>query len=466
MATYYAKSLTIYPDYLVALIGASGADWDISVASGTVQASNLILMDSNAVGGATFIADATCVDGGNNTGWLFMSSPSVSTDAAITTSALTTSGIANGEIIRTGGINATRRGFCYAAGSGSPAPTVSDNVVYEDGDFVAGTYNLNITGLTQGTIYAVRAYAVINNTTYYGTTVLLTTYPDAPTNFVLTPADDSITVTWDNVAHADSYTLYWNIIPGITTASIQLLGVTSPFISASLTPLLIYYARMSATTNGLESELSIELSSSVTGGGLPTFSPINWENMAYYIKLLTSEYQLATNFKQWLQDNLQKAEDGMTSANALNNNFDLDFAIGTQLDMLGEILGQSRTLTFQPTDGTNPILEDDIYRKLLKAKVVLNHWDGQLYSIEQKWTSIFPGTQIIIIDNQDMTLSVSVTGEISLLIQEMIEHDMIMPRPQAVGINYTWAVTVTKKFCFDMDTLEYGGFDEANWILN
>ncbi len=96
MTTYYAKSLTIHPDYLVALIGTSGADWDISVASGTVQASNLILMDSNAIGGATFIADATCVDGGNNTGWIFMPSPSVNTDAA--TSVLTTSGKANGEI--------------------------------------------------------------------------------------------------------------------------------------------------------------------------------------------------------------------------------------------------------------------------------------------------------------------------------------------------------------------------------
>lgn len=465
MATYYAKSLTIYPDYLVALIGASGADWDISVASGTVQASNLILMDSNAIGGATFIADATCVDGGNNTGWTFMSSPSIHTDAA--TSILTTSGKANGEIISTGGINATRRGFCYIEGSGSPAPTVTDSVVYEDGSFTAGTYDLDISGLTQGTIYAVRAYAVINTVVYYGATVLLTTYPDTPSNFALTPAEDSITLTWDSVAHADSYTIYWGTSSGITTSSEKFLGGLSPFIHASLTPLQIYYYRISATTNGLESNLSIELSSAVLSTTtLPTFRPINWENMAYYIKLLTSEYQLATNFKQWLQDNLQKAEDGMTAANSLNNNFDLDFAVGDQLDMLGEILGQGRTLTFQPTDGTNPILEDDIYRKLLKAKVVLNHWDGQLYSIEQKWTDIFPGTQIIIIDNQDMTLSVSVTGEISTLIQEMIAHDMIMPRPQAVGINYTWAVTVLKKFCFDMDTLEFGGFDEANWILN
>jgi hypothetical protein len=465
MTTYYAKSLTIYPDYLIALIGASGADWDISVASGTVQASNLILMDSNAIGGATFIADATCVDGGNNTGWIFMSSPSINTDAA--TSVLTTSGKANGEIVSTGGINATRRGFCYVEGSGSPAPTITDSVVYEDGSFSAGTYNLDIAGLTQGTIYAVRAYAIINTIVYYGATVLLTTYPDTPSNFALTAAEDSIALTWDSVAHADSYTVYWGAASGVTISSYSFLGALSPFIHASLTPLQIYYYRISATTNGLESNLSIELSSAVLSATtLPTFSPQNWLTMAEYLNLLTSEYQLAANFKQWLQDVLQKAEDGMTAANSLNNNFDLDFAVGTQLDILGEILGQGRTLTFQPADGTNPILEDDIYRKLLKAKVVLNHWDGQLYSIEQQWTNIFPGTQIIIIDNQDMTLSVSVTGEISTLIQEMIAHDMIMPRPQAVGVNYTWAVTIVKKFCFDMDTLEYGGFDEANWILN
>ena len=272
-------------------------------------------------------------------------------------------------------------------------------------------------------------------------------------------------MTWDDVDHADSYNIYWGNSSGITTSSTSFQGALSPYIHTSLTTGQTYYYKVSAKTNGLESALSVELSNLFTGSSTyPTFDPQNWEDTAYYVGLLTSEYQMATNFKAWLEHNVDVVKDGMTAANQLNNDFDIDFATGDQLDIIGDILGQSRTLTFQPTDGTEPILEDEMYRKVLKAKVVLNHWDGQLYSIEQKLNSIFPDTQIVIVDNQDMSITVSVSGDISTLIQDMIENDMIIPRPQAVKVNYQWNPTVTKKFCYDMSTAEFGGYDEANWV--
>ena len=389
-----------------------------------------------------------------------MSTPGITTNTPSSIS--TTYGTANGTISSVGGLTATRRGFCYKAGAGTP--TTADSTVYENGTFSAGAYSLSITGLTQGTIYSIRAYMIVNATTYYGTATTLTTYPDIPTNFALVATDTEITLTWDDVDHADSYNIYWGNSSGITTSSTSFQGALSPYIHTSLTTGQTYYYKVSAKTNGLESALSVELSSLFTGSSTyPTFDPQNWEDTAYYVGLLTSEYQMATNFKAWLEHNVDVVKDGMTAANQLNNDFDIDFATGDQLDIIGDILGQSRTLTFQPTDGTEPILEDEMYRKVLKAKVVLNHWDGQLYSIEQKWNSIFPDTQIVIVDNQDMSITVSVSGDISTLIQDMIKNDMIIPRPQAVKVNYLWETTVTKKFCYDMSTVEFGGYDEANW---
>lgn len=51
---------------------------------------------------------------------------------------------ANGNITALGGVNATRRGFCYKQGT-SGDPSISDPTIYEDGDFSTGAYNLPIT---------------------------------------------------------------------------------------------------------------------------------------------------------------------------------------------------------------------------------------------------------------------------------------------------------------------------------
>jgi len=76
----------------------------------------------------------------------------------------------NGNITDTGGENCTRRGFCYKVGT-SGDPTVADSVAYDDGSFGTGAFTKSITGLSAGTSYRVRAYAVNSAGTSYGTTV-------------------------------------------------------------------------------------------------------------------------------------------------------------------------------------------------------------------------------------------------------------------------------------------------------
>ena len=97
-----------------------------------------------------------------------ISAPTVTTQSA--TDIATTSITGNGNITDTGGENCTRRGFCYKAGT-SGDPTTSDSVAYDDGSFGTGAFTKSITGLTAGTSYRVRAYAVNSAGTSYGTTV-------------------------------------------------------------------------------------------------------------------------------------------------------------------------------------------------------------------------------------------------------------------------------------------------------
>lgn len=74
-----------------------------------------------------------------------------------------------GEITATGGSNATTRGFEYNT------VEAADKTKSESGSFGTGTYSLQITGLTPGTKYYVRAYATNPDGTGYGSWVAITT---------------------------------------------------------------------------------------------------------------------------------------------------------------------------------------------------------------------------------------------------------------------------------------------------
>jgi hypothetical protein len=108
-----------------------------------------------------------------------MIAPTVTTQAATNVGSTQCTG--NGTITATGGGNATRRGFCYLEGD-SGTPTIADSVAYDDGDFGAGSFTKEISGLAPGTSYRVRAYAVNPAGTSYGSTVdVATSSSGAPT---------------------------------------------------------------------------------------------------------------------------------------------------------------------------------------------------------------------------------------------------------------------------------------------
>jgi hypothetical protein len=98
--------------------------------------------------------------------------PTVITQAATNVKASSCTG--NGNITAIGGAFCTRRGFCYMVGT-SGDPTTADSVAYDDGSFGTGAYTKSITGLSPGTSYRVRTYAVNLIGTGYGTTVQILT---------------------------------------------------------------------------------------------------------------------------------------------------------------------------------------------------------------------------------------------------------------------------------------------------
>lgn len=182
----------------------------------------------------------------------------------------------------------------------------------------------------------------------------------------------------------------------------------------------------------------------------------------YYLDLITSQYRDKPKFIAWLTAAVNKIQGVTNLAEMLDVAFDIDKAKGAQLDVLGHIVGQQRRVNFQPTDGSSPVLSDEYYRVLLKAKIIKNIWRGSVEDLQPVWETLFPGGQIIVKDNQDMTIDVGVLGVVPSVVRDLVKYGYIVPKPQSVGVNYFFFGTAPV-FGYDIDNEYISGYDKGKW---
>lgn len=176
-----------------------------------------------------------------------------------------------------------------------------------------------------------------------------------------------------------------------------------------------------------------------------------------YLKLITSEHSVKPNFMAFLTSALEKVDIAVDFDSA----FDIDSAVGIQLDILGIIIGLNRRLSFQPSDGSSSILSDYNYRSLLKAKIIMNQWNGELGTLADALESWNPSLNFVIKDNQNMTVDVLVLGT-SDLQKELILNGYVVPKPAGVTFNYS--ISETTVFAYDSNTLTLAGYDTGSWV--
>lgn len=155
---------------------------------------------------------------------------------------------------------------------------------------------------------------------------------------------------------------------------------------------------------------------------------------------------------------MQAALYGMIAA------FDLNTAVGAQLDAVGERIGRSRFVDIDlsgyfswDTDGLGweegywqgPFdpdtggaeLDDDSYRLLLRARALANGWDGTLKQAEAIFGVLFIGMpySVYIRDNQDMTATVSVVGAApDPRTKALIQNGYLGLKPAGVSYSYVF----------------------------
>ena len=152
----------------------------------------------------------------------------------------------------------------------------------------------------------------------------------------------------------------------------------------------------------------------------------------FYLSLITSEHRDKPKYTSTLSALFTPSDDIFTLGSIFDDYFDLDNATGVQLDIIGEMIGQGRKVSFT----NSGVLDDDGYRILLKTKIIKNYWKGSISDLRLLWNNLFPNNNILIHDNQDMTLQVALSGDFRDVDKQLILGGYVVPKPQSVAINF------------------------------
>lgn len=195
------------------------------------------------------------------------------------------------------------------------------------------------------------------------------------------------------------------------------------------------------------------------------------ETVDYYVDLLVLQYRGLPRARATIAIYVKQALGDML-AEQLGTAFDLDSAVGPQLDVLGKYVGVPRNIgtpvarpyfSFSSSDGTirpngynsaldpsvnaqaifysalflgteNTDLSDVAYLLILRLKIILNSNDGTLASIQAFLKEFFPGV-VELTDNKDMTLTYVLSTRTPVSSTVLQGY---LPKPMGVGINFVF----------------------------
>lgn len=236
-------------------------------------------------------------------------------------------------------------------------------------------------------------------------------------------------------------------------------------------------------------------------------------DLTYYKRLITSEYRRSVNFTAMVEKLLSYGLDLDSSATDLITAFEVDCATTAQLDILGAIVGVSRQLTFEPSaaaagdivcpapteiasgteypiintpepqnmasvsfisgfppggmNDSNSMMDDDLFRLLIKARIIQNAWKGTITELYELWESVMgKDKHLSIEDLQDMSFNIVLQGDYTALERELIIHAYIIPKPEGVRINVLTFVSTDglPLFSYDYNTMRYSGYN-SHWAV-
>lgn len=182
-----------------------------------------------------------------------------------------------------------------------------------------------------------------------------------------------------------------------------------------------------------------------------------------YIDLITSEHRDKTKFVNTVSVSVSPFAKLQEVMRGFVSDFDVDTAIGVQLDIVALWVGVTRRVGI-PIDGFyftwddvvadgwdngvwkgigDPdsgfvVLPDDLFRSLIKAKIQANHWRGDVagaYDIINEALSV--NDVVKIVDNHNMTMTVQIQANALPAVEQAILEAGYLPiKPAGVQAIY------------------------------
>lgn len=177
------------------------------------------------------------------------------------------------------------------------------------------------------------------------------------------------------------------------------------------------------------------------------------------------QYRNKPKFVAWIGINGEIANELETAFAAIRQSYDIDSATTHELDVLGRIVGVNRSfesaIGYTPTQvgraqvgrsqvtgatgAVNQELSNDIFRLLIRSKIVKNNGDATLDGTIEGLRFIIGTDDIKIDDAEDMSFSVTF-GVLTMLEKQVLLAFDIIQKPQGVGLSRILEAGTTQQY--------------------
>jgi len=190
-----------------------------------------------------------------------------------------------------------------------------------------------------------------------------------------------------------------------------------------------------------------------------------------YTTLITPEHADKAKFKAWVALLTGALDSIATVVASMPSKFDVDLAVGEQLDFVGLWVGVSRVQVVSATaignafswnvlgkgwneaywyppyvsTTTTVVLDDATYRALIKATIAGNYWTGTADDMARISADIAPslGLTLQVIDNLDMTTRVRIVGAPSASLLRLVQIGKIPVHAAGVRVSHYMNTSVS-----------------------
>lgn len=208
---------------------------------------------------------------------------------------------------------------------------------------------------------------------------------------------------------------------------------------------------------------------------------------------ITSEHIDKPNFVAMVSATVQPFADMKALFELIPLLYDVDVAVGEQLDVVGELVGVSRNLSapltnvyfafdtanvgfdsgiwkgpYDPDSGLIA-LPDEFYRLVIRARILNNNWNGSKESIYALASVVFApyGFTYYVEDHGDLSIGIGLLGLTTPppILTALLNSGALDTK--GVTIQITSRVAQQGPvFSFDLDTLLFQGFDSGVWAVS